>query len=120
MSGEAARKLRSELRTILRHYRRWPSTREAPFLSFVLEEFRAKARESDERRAETLQRASRDYATLLASVTEYNRLRMLDTGAENLESGQDTMRRAAARAGLKLADKTDFDNPPPHGNSSTL
>mmetsp|Transcript_21216 Transcript_21216/g.68458 ORF Transcript_21216/g.68458 Transcript_21216/m.68458 type:complete len:112 (-) Transcript_21216:1546-1881(-) len=105
-----------ELRTILRHLRRWPSTREAPFWSFVM----ARARGAD---SEVVRRASRDYAALLANVSEYNRcvrpsmcmpqaprrLRALDTGAENLVGSQETVRRAAAKAGLALAEESRAD-----------
>mmetsp|Transcript_7995 Transcript_7995/g.32996 ORF Transcript_7995/g.32996 Transcript_7995/m.32996 type:complete len:106 (-) Transcript_7995:130-447(-) len=98
----AARVVLADLRTILRHYRRWPSTkrRDGELWQSVVDEYRRHAGETDPARLATLRRRSRDYATMLSNVSEYNRLRELDTGAENVAGSKEAIRRAAARAGL--------------------
>lgn len=92
----------ADLRAILRHFRRWPSTkhRDGPYWQFVLDEYRRNATETDPSRIRTLRRSGHDYAVLLTNVSEYNRLRELDTGAENVVEKAELVRRAAARAGL--------------------
>ena len=88
------KELAREVRVILRQYRRWPTTQGKEFRSYVLSKYRTSGKE----------RASRDYATLLTQVAEYNRLRALDTGAEKVAGSRETVRRAAAKAGLVLPD----------------
>lgn len=92
----------SDLRAILRHFRRWPSTkcRDGPYWRFVMHEYRRNADQSDPAIVQALRRNSRDYAALLSNVSEFNRLRELDTGAENVIDKAELLRKAAARAGL--------------------
>mmetsp|Transcript_3375 Transcript_3375/g.4711 ORF Transcript_3375/g.4711 Transcript_3375/m.4711 type:complete len:110 (+) Transcript_3375:67-396(+) len=104
-----AKELRSELRKILRHLRRWPSTsdRKGPYWQHIIEMYREPV--TDDARLATVRRRSLNYATLLDSVAEFNRIRMLDTGAENVAGTQATLRKAAARAGLVLAEEEKHD-----------
>ena len=88
----------TELRVILRHFRRWPST--SPQRAYVMEEFRRYAGETDPSVLASVRRRSKDYAQLLSNITEYNRLRELDTGAENIVGNAELIRKSAARAGL--------------------
>lgn len=96
----------SDVRTILRHFRKWPSTKErgGPYWSFIVNEYRRHALESDPARVAALRRQSHEYAVLLSSVSEFNRLRELDTGADNVLDRKAVLSKAAARAGLKSPD----------------
>lgn len=65
-----------------------------------MHEYRRNADESDPATIQALRRNSHDYASLLSNVSEYNRLRELDTGVENVIDRAELLRKAAARAGL--------------------
>ena len=98
-----------DLRTILRHLGRWPTTspRGSPFKAHVMDEFRRHRGETDLAQLELLRRRAANYANLLSGVEEQKRLRALDTGAEVSSGVQEAARRSAARSGLVPPEESD-------------
>lgn len=99
----------SDLRVILRHLGKWPSTspRASPFKAHVLGQYRQHAREADPAVLLSLRRRATDYANLLSGVEEQKRLRALDTGADTSLGEKEAARRSASRSGLISPEESD-------------
>ena len=97
-----------DLRVILRHLGKWPTTapRASLFRAHVLGEYRRHAAETDPATLLALRRVATDYANLLSGVEEQKRLRALDTGAEVQTSVKEAARRSAARSGLAVPEES--------------
>jgi hypothetical protein len=98
-----------DLRTILRHLGKWPSTkpRDSIYRAHVMDEYRRHAGEADPEALVALRRRATDYANLLTGVEEQKRLRALDTGAEMSTSIKEAARRSAVRSGLLAPEESD-------------
>mmetsp|Transcript_12096 Transcript_12096/g.35953 ORF Transcript_12096/g.35953 Transcript_12096/m.35953 type:complete len:118 (-) Transcript_12096:24-377(-) len=99
----------ADLRIILRHLRRGPTTRaaDAPFRRHVLAEYRRHRDCSDPALLTELRRRASDYALLVSGVEEQKRLRALDTGREVSEGIKAAARASAARSGLLAPEESD-------------
>jgi hypothetical protein len=72
----------------------------SPTATFILEQYRASATETDPTIQQKLRKMAVDAARLSESLKERKRLYDMDAGAEVQLTGQELTRRAAARAGL--------------------
>lgn len=89
-----------------------PPPRQSATAKYVLERYRACAKETDSAKLLKLRKTAANSLTLLENLAERQALYELDAGAEVQLSPQEMTRRAAARAGLQPPDlQTDFSKP---------